>query len=82
MRKRTIAEILLQGKNEREIQFLDGLGTYVCRHPRLALLRRYRDTMHLRDDWADMDPIVIQLYAETLIRREERKPTGGHADEA
>jgi len=82
MRKRTVAEVLIKGRNEREIEFLAGLGTYVGRHPRLTLLRRYRKTMWKRDNWADMDPTVIQLYLETLIRREEKKPTGRYADEA
>lgn len=58
---------------EAELEFLENLGTYLpssLTTPRSTWLRRYRDTMALREQWGKINRGVVEGHVDALIFQE------------
>ena len=63
---------------DHELEFLDNIGGYrfgkdykLCSLTRLSFLRRYRDGMALRCDWARINESIVKDHLEDLISKLE-----------
>lgn len=65
-------------KTHHEVNFLRGLGTwrdramkkedgYLDGPGRVRLLIAYRDSMHLRERWGDVDPLKVRVALGKLL---------------
>ena len=57
---------------EREIDHLEGVGTYgvIFPLPRHVVLKNYLDSMWMRTNWCDVDPLAIKEYIEKELNRD------------
>ena len=53
---------------DKELKFLAGLGTWsTLKRPRIELLKKYRKSMKLRDDWGPIDKGLVEDYLRAIM---------------
>ena len=53
-----------------EVEYLNKIGTHNTdrNYPKLAILKRYKESMKLRKNWAGMSKEVIEAHVDFLIK--------------
>ena len=59
MPKKTYVKIPIDGPDARELEFLRGISP--------PLRYRYRQTMHLRDNWGDLTEGLLMIVLDAMI---------------